>query len=304
MRKQANLHQQAGGALEHAGKQLQQAPTQMEFARNLGVGAGSGLATGMTVGAPLGALIGMGRGNTAEGLGRGLLRGGATGLGLGAGGAIGRELGAAIDPKYRGLGGLLGATAGAGLGYIGSGAMLGDPEAERRKREVAHGEKTAQWETGDSATVPIHEAAKRWREEASRRYQESLNSSYEEKQEALVRQLQANSSPADMLGGLSPIHLGKLVSLASTGVGGVLGGIHGYMHGDTAAGIARGASRGLTTGLGATGGALVGSLVSPTPLGLALGALAGGGLTYGAEELLADQEEQPLTHGARRQGQR
>ena len=133
------LHQQAGEALQHAGKQLRQVPPQLEFGGRLGMGAGSGLAAGMTAGAPLGALIGMGRGNTAEGLGRGLIRGGATGLGFGAGGAIGQELGAAIDPKYRGLGGLLGSAAGAGLGYMGSGAILGDPEAERRKREVAHG---------------------------------------------------------------------------------------------------------------------------------------------------------------------
>ena len=86
-----------------------------------GLGAGlSVMPTGAGLGGAAGGLIGFGRGNTAEGLGRGVIRGSLTAGGMGLGAGLGAGLGGAIGQ----FGGPVGALAGAGLGGLG-GAGLG-----------------------------------------------------------------------------------------------------------------------------------------------------------------------------------
>ena len=83
----------------------------------------SGLTTGGLLGAGIGGLVGRGRGNTPEGIGRGLVRGGMTGAGLGAGSFLGQALaqGAGVNGVVPGL---AGAGLGAAAGWIGSGRLL------------------------------------------------------------------------------------------------------------------------------------------------------------------------------------
>lgn len=106
--------------------------TTNELGAMLGGAAGATAAAGGVAGA----LMGAGRGDTAEGLGRGLVRGGATGAGAIGGAALGNAVGKHINPQYAGIGGMLGAAAGGLLGYGGSGAILGEPEAEKRKKQT------------------------------------------------------------------------------------------------------------------------------------------------------------------------
>ena len=91
----------------------------------------TGGALGSMAGMPIGALIGAGRGNTAEGLGRGAIRGGATGAG-GLGGmmlanALARSLGSGSLSNTTALANLIGLLGGGAAGWIGSGKVLGKP---------------------------------------------------------------------------------------------------------------------------------------------------------------------------------
>lgn len=96
----------------------------------MGAGIGAGLGT------PLGAAAGSARGNMAEGIGRGAIRGGATGAGAGIGALLGRL---AAQASGHGAHGGTGALVGAGLGglggYMGSGALLGEPAGRKKKDE-------------------------------------------------------------------------------------------------------------------------------------------------------------------------
>lgn len=95
----------------------------------------AGAATAMPmvgVGGGLGALLGAIRGNTAEGLGRGVIRGGSTGMGMGAGAVLGAQLGDALGASPT-TGAGLGALAGGAAGYFGSGAVLGPPAGRAKK---------------------------------------------------------------------------------------------------------------------------------------------------------------------------
>jgi hypothetical protein len=91
------------------------------------LGVGGTAAMGATVGGAAGSVAGAERGNTPEGLGRGVIRGGATGAGAGLGAMAGSAMG-----QQAGASGPLPALAGAGLGglagYMGSGALLGQPQ--------------------------------------------------------------------------------------------------------------------------------------------------------------------------------
>ncbi len=86
-----------------------------------------GAVAGAGVGGLAGSLVGRGRGNTPEGLGRGILRGGATGLGVMGGHLAGRALGEHTGQEGKMWPGLLGAGLGGLAGYFGSGAAMGQP---------------------------------------------------------------------------------------------------------------------------------------------------------------------------------
>jgi hypothetical protein len=93
--------------------------------------AGTGV-LGAMAGAPAGALVGLGRGDVVEGAGRGLVRGGLTGLGAGAGRFVGRLAGEAMGhPELGHWAGLLG---GGTAGWLGSGALLGEPKPRHEKK--------------------------------------------------------------------------------------------------------------------------------------------------------------------------
>lgn len=88
------------------------------------------------IGGLLGAAGGHARGNLPEGLGRGVIRGGATGLGALGGslaGSAAQESLSASSPRLAALLPLLGALGGGGAGYGLSGLAIGKPESQRKK---------------------------------------------------------------------------------------------------------------------------------------------------------------------------
>jgi hypothetical protein len=102
------------------------------------MGAGLGGATG--------SLTGLLRGNTAEGLGRGIFRGGLTGAGLGGGLGLGAAAGSALSggsPLGIALGSLLGGGVGGLGGYALGGKLLGSPVGRGTPRKSTKEAKAA-----------------------------------------------------------------------------------------------------------------------------------------------------------------
>jgi hypothetical protein len=133
--KQANVGAGVEAGAKQVGQGVQQAmqplydPKQQAALQALlatmGVGGAAGM--GATIGGAGGSVAGAERGNTAEGLGRGIIRGGATGAGAGLGALGGNALASQLGQDGA-LGGVLGAGAGGLAGYLGSGALLGQPQ--------------------------------------------------------------------------------------------------------------------------------------------------------------------------------
>jgi len=105
----------------------------------LGAAIGRPLLLGGGIGAAAGGITGANRGNAAEGIGRGLVRGGSTGLGASLGATLGGLGGAAMsnDPRAAILGILLGGGLGAGTGWLGSGKLLGPSKTQKKKQVLA-----------------------------------------------------------------------------------------------------------------------------------------------------------------------
>lgn len=270
-------------------------------AAEIGGATGFGLGAGALLGGAAGSLVGYGRGNTPEGLGRGVVRGGATGAGLLGGAALGQAIGNHINPQYGGLGAALGGAAGGLLGYGGSGLLLGEPEAERRKKQQLEMPKTA---ADPESLVPpnpfkgyltdekYHEIRTdpRVREAqlnaARYGYQDMIDTRKREALERFYRWQEQNRLTEYGLGGVAA-NTG-----AGLGAGALVGGAAG-----AALGGGRGAIQGGATGAGALGGGVVGhaigSSINPQygGIGAVLGGAAGGLLGYGGSGMLLGEPE-------------